>query len=68
MTTSYDLGALKQPDEVGAGQQHPAVRIRGSQAQVGLERIARLRGTTVAEIGEATGRNATDLFRLNHAG
>jgi len=25
-------------------------------------------GTTAAEIGDATGRNAIDLFRLNHAG
>jgi TatD DNase family protein len=33
-----------------------------------VERIARLRGTTAAEIGDATGRNAIDLFRLNHAG
>jgi TatD DNase family protein len=33
-----------------------------------VERIAKLRGTTVTEIGEATGRNAIDLFRFNHAG
>lgn len=33
-----------------------------------VERIARLRGTTAAEIGQATGQNAIDLFRLNHAG
>ena len=33
-----------------------------------VERIAKLRGTTVAEIADATGRNAIDLFRLNHAG
>jgi TatD DNase family protein len=33
-----------------------------------VERIARLRGATPAEIGQATAQNATDLFRLNHAG
>src|SRR6202011_1928759 len=33
-----------------------------------VERIAKLRGATAAEIGEATGKNAIDLFRLNHAG
>jgi len=33
-----------------------------------VERIARLRGATPTDIGEATGRNAIDLFRLNHAG
>jgi len=33
-----------------------------------VERIARLRDATATEIGEATGRNAIDLFRLNHAG
>ncbi len=33
-----------------------------------VERIAALRGTTVAEIGPATRQNAIDLFRLNHAG
>jgi len=32
-----------------------------------VERIAALRGTTVAEIGAATRQNAIDLFRLNHA-
>ena len=32
-----------------------------------VERIAMLRGTTAAEIGRATGQNAIDLFRLNHA-
>lgn len=33
-----------------------------------VERIAKLRGTTAAEIGQATGQNASDLFRLHHAG
>jgi TatD DNase family protein len=33
-----------------------------------VARLATLRGTTAAEIGEATARNAIDLFRLNHAG
>ena len=33
-----------------------------------VERIAALRGTTVAEIETATRQNAIDLFRLNHAG
>ena len=33
-----------------------------------VERIAALRGTTAREIGQATGQNAIDLFRLNHAG
>jgi len=33
-----------------------------------VERIARLRDATATEIGTATGRNAIDLFRLNHAG
>jgi TatD DNase family protein len=33
-----------------------------------VERIAKLRGATAAEIGEATGQNAIDLFRLHHAG
>jgi TatD DNase family protein len=33
-----------------------------------VERIARLRGATATEIGDATGRNAIDLFRLDHAG
>jgi TatD DNase family protein len=33
-----------------------------------VERIAALRGSTVAEIGAATRQNAIDLFRLNHAG
>jgi TatD DNase family protein len=33
-----------------------------------VARIAALRGTTAADVGETTGRNATDLFRLNHAG
>jgi TatD DNase family protein len=32
-----------------------------------VERIASLRGLTAAEVGEATRRNATDLFQLNHA-
>src|SRR6202171_3338061 len=32
-----------------------------------VERTAMLRGTTAAEIGRATGQNAIDLFRLNHA-
>jgi len=30
-------------------------------------RIAALRGLTAEEVGDATSRNATDLFRLNHA-
>jgi TatD DNase family protein len=33
-----------------------------------VERIAALRGTTATEIAQATGQNAIDLFRLNHAG
>jgi len=33
-----------------------------------VERIAKLRGTTATEIGQATRQNAIDLFRLNHAG
>ena len=33
-----------------------------------VERIAKLRGTTATEIGQATSQNAIDLFRLNHAG
>jgi TatD DNase family protein len=33
-----------------------------------VERIAGLRGTTVAAIAQATRQNAIDLFRLNHAG
>ena len=33
-----------------------------------VERIARLRGARATEIGDATGRNAIDLFRLNHDG
>lgn len=32
-----------------------------------VERIAALRSLTAAEVGDATSRNATDLFRLNHA-
>jgi TatD DNase family protein len=32
-----------------------------------VERIARLRGTTVTEVGQAAAQNAIDLFRLNHA-
>jgi TatD DNase family protein len=32
-----------------------------------VERIAKLRGTTATEIGQATGQNAIELFRLNHA-
>src|SRR2546427_10128020 len=33
-----------------------------------VERIARLRGATAADIAKATGQNAIALFRLNHAG
>jgi TatD DNase family protein len=33
-----------------------------------VERIAKLRGTTPAEIARGTAKNAIDLFRLNHAG
>jgi TatD DNase family protein len=33
-----------------------------------VARIAALRSTTAIEIGRATRQNATDLFRLNHAG
>jgi TatD DNase family protein len=33
-----------------------------------VARIAALRGTTLAEVGDATRQNAIDLFRLNHAG
>ncbi|TME83092.1 MAG: TatD family deoxyribonuclease [Chloroflexi bacterium] len=33
-----------------------------------VERIARLRGARATEIGDATSRNAIDLFRLSHAG
>ncbi|MDQ6713019.1 MAG: TatD family hydrolase, partial [Candidatus Dormibacteraeota bacterium] len=33
-----------------------------------VERIAKLRGTTAAEIGQATAHNTMDLFRLHHAG
>ena len=33
-----------------------------------VARIAALRGTTEIEVGRATARNATTLFRLNHAG
>ena len=33
-----------------------------------VERIAKLRGTTATEIGQATAQNAIELFRLNHAG
>lgn len=32
-----------------------------------VERIAKLRGITAAQIAQATTQNATDLFRLNHA-
>jgi TatD DNase family protein len=33
-----------------------------------VERIAKLRATSVVEIAKATAQNAIDLFRLNHAG
>lgn len=32
-----------------------------------VQRIAELRGVTAAEVGDATKRNAIELFRLNHA-
>src|SRR5207302_9026653 len=33
-----------------------------------VERIAKLRGTTTAEIAQCTRQNTIELFRLNHAG
>src|SRR5207245_11269486 len=33
-----------------------------------VERIPTLRGSSASEIAKATRQNATDLFRLNHAG